>query len=140
MLRTATAPTRGKLAAWVRKQARRLTRQKAKRSDDRADHEKWRAMREFVYRRDLGRSRASGERLHLSHSNPFLMAHCHHITYRSAGGQDTPGNLVTLTPEEHIAEHNGRLDMHGNPDICLHFTSRDRNGRVIREWDSRCPT
>ena len=133
-------PTRGKLAAWVRKQARRLTRQKAKRSDDRADYEKWRAVREFVYRRDLGRSRASGERLYLSHSNLFLVAHCHHITYRSAGGQDASENLVTLTPVEHIAEHDGLLDIHGNPNISLRFTSRDRNGRIIREWDSPCQT
>jgi len=37
----------------------------------------------------------------------------HHIRFRSAGGGDTPGNLVTLCAFHHHALHDGRLRIHG---------------------------
>lgn len=133
-------PTASKLSSWVRKQARKLAKEREQRIDKAEQRKRDLAIRAFVFRRDVGRCRATGVKLYMAHTNPFKVGHCHHIVYRSAGGLSTPSNLVLLSPEAHVAEHDGRLDISGNPNETLTFTERDRTGRVLRTWESPCPT
>lgn len=77
------------------------------------DAEKERAWRECcksVDARDHRICRCCGKR-----TNPddigLIRGHRHHIVYRSAGGPDTPENVVTLCWQCHNAEHKNRLQI-----------------------------
>jgi hypothetical protein len=69
-----------------------------------------RACKKAVDARDHRTCRCCGKR-----TNPddigLIRGHRHHIVYRSAGGQDTPENVVTLCWECHNDEHKGRLQV-----------------------------
>lgn len=68
----------------------------------------WRACVKAVDGRDHRICRCCGKK-----TNPddigLIRGHRHHIVYRSAGGTDTPENVVTLDWGCHNDEHKGRL-------------------------------
>lgn len=70
----------------------------------------WRKVCKAVDARDHRACRATGKK-----TNPdavgLLRGHRHHIVYRSAGGENTTANLVTLSAEAHNDEHQGRLQI-----------------------------
>lgn len=77
--------------------------------DKKAEAEKtWRDCCKAVDARDHRRCRATGKK-----TDPdavgLLRGHRAHIVYRSAGGPDTPENVITLSPEAHNAEHKNKL-------------------------------
>src|SRR5690606_42159079 len=69
----------------------------------RAEDAAYAALRKQVYRRDVGCCRVCGAAVKLVTDNPLLLAHLHHVTFRSAGGADT-----TDRSEEHTSELQSR--------------------------------
>lgn len=128
------------LASWQAKQDRRIQRERVKRAEKDEARIIEDAIREATYKRDAGRCRATGVPLMLHSRNPFLVAHCHHRQYRSAQGSDEMFNRITLSPEAHVAEHDGLLEISGEPNGTLTFTKKDAYGRILRTWDSPNPT
>lgn len=128
------------LESWKIKRERRLKKEKAKRAQKAIDDAREAAIREATYKRDAGRCRATGVPLYLHHHNPFKVAHCHHKKYRSAGGSDEMFNRITLSPEAHVAEHDGYLAISGEPNGTLTFTQLDGYGKALKVWSSPCPS
>lgn len=129
----------GRLERHVRKAETRAEAAKVKQREKLAAAKLQRQYRTTTYNRDGGLCRATGEPVYLEHPDPFKVAHCHHIVYRSAQGSNLPHNRVTLSPKAHQLEHDGRLDIAGDPNGVLFFTQRDTKGRVVRTWESPCP-
>jgi 5-methylcytosine-specific restriction endonuclease McrA len=65
----------------------------------------WDEIRRRVYYRDEGTCRVCGRLVFLSKRQPLLVAHVHHIIYRSAGGPDELWNLITICLWCHEDEH-----------------------------------
>lgn len=128
------------LESWKVKRERRLKKEKANKADKAIADAREAAIREATYRRDAGRCRATGVPLMLHGPNPFKVAHCHHKVYKSAQGSDEMFNRITLSPEAHVAEHDGLLEISGEPNGTLTFTKKDAYGRILRTWESPCPT
>lgn len=100
-----------------------------------ADDKQWREVCAKVDARDERSCRCCDKR-----TNPdmtgLLRGHRHHIVYRSAGGRDDTGNVVTLCPKCHDDEHVKRtLQIDGNADVALTFFRKDEHGAwyVVRE-------
>lgn len=129
----------GRLERHARRQERLAGAAKLKQREKLEAAKLQRQYRITTYNRDGGMCRATGEPVYLEHPDPFKVAHCHHIVYRSAQGSDLPHNRVTLSPKAHQLEHDGRLDITGDPNKTLFFTQRDTKGRVVRTWESPCP-
>jgi hypothetical protein len=131
-----------RLSLWKRKRERKQRVKREKLVQARTDLLAWQQRRAEVFRRDHGRCRATGVKLMLMSENPFMVAHCHHIVYRSAGGKDDMPNLLTLSVEAHEAEHAGLLHIEVGPhggDGMVTFTSRDTKGSIVKVWESPCP-
>ena len=62
------------------------------------------------------RCRVCGRRCDPNAADLVRHGHRHHITYRSAGGQDVSSNLVLLCNECHADEHAHRLKVEGDGD------------------------
>jgi hypothetical protein len=62
--------------------------------------------------------------------------HHHHLVYRSAGGEHSTANIVTLCPACHNDEHKHRLRIEGNADVGLTFKRPDQDdeGRAQPVW------
>lgn len=121
----------------IRKHARKRARQAVKTEATRDRALRLSALRRACYMRDAGRCRAYGVPLKLITDNPELLAHAHHLVYRSAGGGDEMSNLVTLSPRAHRDEHEHRLVISGDPSGTLTFVERNlETGKVIRMWES----
>ena len=76
-----------------------------------AEREKaWRICCKAVDARDRRMCRCCGKK-----TNPddigLIRGHRHHLVYRSAGGEDTAQNVLTLCWGHHNAEHKGRLQI-----------------------------
>lgn len=100
-----------------------------------ADEKLWREVCAKVDARDERTCRCCDKR-----TNPdlvgLLRGHRHHIVYRSAGGADSPANVVTLCPRCHDEEHVKRtLQIEGNADERLTFYRIDEHGErfTVRE-------
>lgn len=67
-----------------------------------------------VLRRDGYKCRVCKSRNHL---------HCHHIIFRSQGGSDSTGNLITLCNKCHIdGVHKNHLKIKGDGDLGITIT------------------
>lgn len=106
-------PRSRKLELAEAKRERRIAKDKAKRAQRAEDAKVYEALRLEIYRRDLGLCRSCGMTVELHTSNIFKLAHLHHIVYRSAGGGDTPENLVILCASCHNDEHRHAIDITG---------------------------
>lgn len=96
-----------------------------------ADAEKdWRALCRVVDARDKGRCRVCGRRCDPDATDMLRRAERHHIVYRSAGGQDTPENVLVLCLGCHQDEHAHRLKVDGNAETGIEIWRRDAAG----EW------
>jgi 5-methylcytosine-specific restriction endonuclease McrA len=96
------------------------------------------ALRAACYHRDHGRCRACGTGLVLESENLRVRTQMHHITYRSAGGANEPGNCISLCFDCHRAEHGHELDITGNADTLVSFTRykfTDAGREVVRQWE-----
>lgn len=95
----------------------------------------WRAVCKVIDARDGKACRCCDKRSDPEATGLLVRGHRHHIVYRSAGGKDESGNLVTLCAECHSAEHHNRLRIEGNPDVALLFFRKDEHGVwfVVRE-------
>jgi 5-methylcytosine-specific restriction endonuclease McrA len=85
----------------------------------------------LVDRRDKGKCRACGRRCSPTALGLEYRAERHHIVLRSAGGQDTAENLVTLCAACHADRHAGILGIVGNAEIKngVRFTSEQEEWR-----------
>lgn len=93
----------------------------------------WRATCKAVDTRDGKACRACDKRSDPEATGLLARGHRHHLVYRSAGGPDTPENLVTLCAECHAAEHANRLRIEGtngpaNANDGLIFFRKDDEG------------
>jgi 5-methylcytosine-specific restriction endonuclease McrA len=126
----------GKLARRASKDAKRIEREKQKKRDRLTKAMENRNLRFDVFTRDKGRCRAFGLPLYFEHSDPMQVGHCHHVIYRSAGGNDSLDNLLYLSWKAHQMVHDGMLIIHGDPNGLIYFTAKDRKGKVTRTWES----
>ena len=128
-------PTR--YARDVAKFQRRMDRAKRKDAAKRAADLAYAALRKQVYRRDGGCCRVCGQVVKLNTDNPLLLAHLHHVTFRSAGGADTTDNTAIVCPRCHESVHQHRLDIEGNADHVLTIRRRNlESGRIVHVWES----
>ena len=81
-----------------------------------------RAIHKYVDVRDKGRCRACGAFVKPDAKQLELRAHRHHITFRSAGGEDTTSNLVTCCAKCHADIHAYRMTASGNADQSVAFS------------------
>lgn len=126
-----------KRGLFTRKEKRRISRDRDKRKAKIEASARLKAIRIACFQRDHGRCRAYGVPVKLESDNPFTLAHCHHIVYRSAGGSDELFNRCILSPKAHEEEHAGQLEIAGDPNSILWFTLKDKEtGRVMRAWES----
>ena len=94
--------------------------------------------RVLCFERDKGRCRACyTQDLRLECADPFLVAHAHHIVYRSRGGKDDLSNLCILCAICHESQHQKRLSITGNPNGTLVFREYAKWTReLLRKWES----
>lgn len=91
--------------------------------------EHWRAVCRHVDARDGYRCRVCGRRCSPDALTLLEKAQRHHIQYRSAGGNDQPGNLILLCAGCHADEHAHRLKVDGDAeDGTLEVWRRDVMG------------
>ncbi len=82
----------------------------------------WRACCKLVDARDHRRCRCCGRRSDPEAIGLLVRGHRHHIIYRSAGGENSPENVITLCAECHDDEHVKRtLRVEGNADEGVMF-------------------
>lgn len=94
-------------------------RARLKRQAKAADEAAWRAVCKVVDLRDRHRCRVCHRRCDPEAIDLLRRAHRHHVTYRSAGGQDLSSNLVTLCAECHAEEHAHQIKVEGNADVAI---------------------
>lgn len=88
---------------------------------------RWRDVCKVVDARDKRACRCCEKRTNADDVG-LLRGHRHHIVYRSAGGKDISGNLVTLCAECHNDEHRCKLGIDGNADEALTFWRKNDDG------------
>ena len=99
------------------------------------------ALRRQAYTRDKGRSRVTGMPVLLHSSDPFKVAHLHHVKFLSAGGTDTLDNVCIVELVSHDAIHRHLIELTGNPNETLTITTRDpESGRIVARKESPCPS
>jgi hypothetical protein len=97
-----------------------------------ADESHWRAVCQHVNQRDGYCCRVCGRRCDPGATTMLDKGHHHHIVLRSAGGLDTPENVVLLDADCHDAVHVKKtLAIEGNAEEAL--TVRAFNGKT-GEW------
>ncbi len=95
----------------------------AERKQEKADEAKRvRAIHAAVDKRDKGRCRACGARVSATATDLLKRAHRHHITFRSAGGEDTTANVLQLCAQCHSDIHAYRMTASGNADHSVAFS------------------
>ena len=97
-----------------------------------------RALRAAVWGRDGGKCRACSTLVQLRSDDPFKLMHAHHIRFRSAGGEDTLDNLVSVCGNCHDLIHRHLIVILGNPNETVTFTEFEKSGEAKREWESPC--
>ncbi len=126
-----------KLERQAAKQERIKAIAKVRKKQLKADLDAFAELRAKVYARDHGCCRAYGTPVKLRSDNPLIVAHAHHIVFRSAGGADISSNLVTLCPKAHYLIHQHLLSVEGDGDGTVTFTLRDgESGDAVESWDS----
>ena len=115
-------------------------RKQRERAEMRVEVQRLRELRRRIYARDGGRCRATGKPVDLTTDNPWRLAHVHHVVFRSVGGTNDTGNLVTLCADAHDLIHRHLLTIAGNADEMLLFTRFQGNGQIARMWHSPCPS
>ena len=121
--------TRRRARAIIKERTAKRLKAEARRQD--------RAVRFACFLRDGRQCRAFGTPLKFETDLLAVLAHNHHITYRSAGGSDESANRVTLSPFAHRLEHEGLLEIGGNADETLTFTRYEWAGgtrQFVRAW------
>lgn len=113
-------------------------RARTKRKADADARDAWVAVCKVVDHRDGKRCRVCGRRCDPNAADLVRHAHRHHITYRSAGGQDTSDNLVTLCAECHADEHAHRLKVEGNGDTGIEVWRLNNDGWYLSAREVRC--
>lgn len=93
----------------------------------------WRELCRLVDARDGKACRCCDKRSDPEATGLLVRGHRHHIVYRSAGGQDTTANVVTICADCHAAEHANRLRIDGvqgeaDADKALIFWRKDEQG------------
>ena len=91
-----------------------------------------------VHARDGRRCRVCGRRCDPNAVDLLARAHLHHIAYRSAGGQDTTDNLVTLCAFCHAEEHAHTLKVDGNADTGIEVWRLGDEGWHMLKREVRC--
>jgi hypothetical protein len=128
------------------KDERRKEKARTKKQAEREADAVWAKTAYDVYVRDHGCSRASGRPLKFRSGPVATIADPHHIAWRSAGGDDSTKNLVTLSRDEHDMVHmrgnyKFRLEVEGDANQTLTFRKYSmETGRLVREWDSPNPS
>ena len=98
------------------KPASRVLVKRAKKAEAESN---WRKVVKAVNARDGYKCRVCGKRCNPEAVTLLEKGHHHHIVYRSAGGEDTTANLVTLCVLCHDAEHRHELKIEGHGDTGL---------------------
>ena len=125
----------------VDKYEKRMAKAKAKKAEDRQAAVVFSENRRQAYKRDNGLCRVFGVGVKLTSANPLEVGHAHHVRFRSAGGDDSLGNLATVSARAHDLIHRHVLDVTGDANGTLSITQRHlETGRIVRQWDSPCPS
>lgn len=125
----------------IAKHAKRVAKSRAKRALDAKAAAEWDVLKRAVYERDKGRCRVCGHARKLRSENPLDESDAHHIVFRSAGGENTTTNLVTVCSwpcHRHIHEHRLSVTGSGDGEIVIQEIHPE-TGRVVRQWESRAP-
>jgi 5-methylcytosine-specific restriction endonuclease McrA len=85
----------------------------------------WRIVCSAVDMRDGKQCRCCDKRSDPNATGLLKRGHRHHLIYRSAGGEDSMQNLVTLCSQCHSDEHHNKLRIEGNPNVALTFWRKD---------------
>lgn len=110
-------------------------------AEDRAAERNWQAVCRVVTIRDQGQCRACGRTCSFGAKERRYKADPHHLTYRSAGGQDTPQNVVQLCRSCHDDVHvHGVLALSGDAEARDQVTGRLCGVQVQRLVDGRWET
>lgn len=105
------------------------TRVEEKRERRRSDRAAWAAVCKMVDQRDRGRCRSCARRCDPNAIGMLERAERHHITYRSAGGEDDAFNVVTLCAQCHSDQHAARIDVRGNAQWGIEVWAPDGSGQ-----------
>lgn len=92
--------------------------------------------RRAIYERDKGCCRVCKRVLAFEHHNPKLQMQWHHIVYRSAGGDDSVDNGLSICWRDHKREHEHVIVIKGTGAKVTITEKHPETLRVIREWES----
>lgn len=142
MLRKSSSLRRAS-AKWKKRVAAKRTK------DDKARAAKlaWDTKRKSIYDRERGKCRAFGWPTVFilgpasKRGDPKFYAHCHHLVFRSALGDDSSGNLISISWEAHDMIHGKHaryaMDAEGNGNGIVRFTLKEaETGKVLKTWTS----
>ena len=104
------------------------SRVQQKRERQTAEDAQWRAVCAAVTKRDASHCRVCGRRCDPFATAMLARGEHHHLTYRSAGGEDTTSNVVLLCLQCHADEHAGRIRVEGNGDTGIEVWRRQEDG------------
>ncbi len=111
----------------------------SKKIRQREEQANYRAVWKIIDKRDHGRCRACLTRSDPNAISMLDRAHRHHIIYRSAGGEDTDENLITLCAVCHANQHRGVIDIRGNARTGVELWKNDGEGGWYLEWRETMP-
>ena len=103
------------------------------------DRAAYRAVAKIVDKRDKGRCRVCLTRCDPDAVTLLDRAHRHHIVYRSAGGEDSDANVITLCAICHANQHRGMIDVRGNARVGVELWKNDGEGGWYLEWRETMP-
>lgn len=127
----------GKAERRVRKDKRQAIIAQAKKRQRLDKAKAYQLVRLQVFTREKGCCRAFGDALYFEHPDPHRVGHCHHVIYKSAGGNDTVDNLIFVSWKAHTMIHEGLLDVSGDPNGFIYFTQKNRKGQIVKTWESQ---
>lgn len=118
------------------KAEKRAAKAKRKRDTRGVEMARDEAERRLAYDRDGGKCRATGRWMPFKHASVLRAAHSHHVVFRSAGGDGSLKNRLTVCAEIHDMLHRHILEVSGNPNSRVRFRQRNQEtGQIEREWE-----
>ena len=92
--------------------------------------------RKAIYQRDHGCCRVCGKALRFEHQYPATRMQWHHIVYKSAGGDDSIDNGLTVCWKCHRDEHESLIEIKGTGQCVTIRRFHPETGRVVEQWES----
>lgn len=102
-----------KFTRWINREEKRKAKAREKRLSDQTKRLAWNLQRVALHTRIGGRCQRCKDRVYLSHRNPFVVLHSHHLIWKSRGGGDELSNQVGLDAKCHDLVHRNLVDVSG---------------------------